>query len=93
MKSSTIGLGLSFGQNLSRNKHLLLHKKNWKKKPQCWPALTASGCQVKKTLKTLVGLGYIPWTTTGSLKNPYDDYRDLRSQPLIKERPKLQFLW
>ena len=32
MKSSTIGLGLSFGQNLSRNKHLLLHKKNWKKK-------------------------------------------------------------
>ena len=31
MKSSTIGLGLSFGQNLSRNEHLLPHKKNLKK--------------------------------------------------------------
>ena len=33
MKSSTIGLGLSFGQNLSRNEPLLLHKKIKKKKP------------------------------------------------------------
>ena len=32
MKSSTIGLGLSFGQNLSRNEPLLLHKKIKKKK-------------------------------------------------------------
>ena len=31
MKSSTIGLGLSFGQNLSGNEHLLPHKKNFKK--------------------------------------------------------------
>ena len=33
MKSSTIGLGLSFGQNSSRNESLLLHKKIKKKKP------------------------------------------------------------